>query len=66
MTKQYQVTFNSGDENSFKVYIGDTIVNFTDKYDRLYLSKSENIFRKVAEERKINMIKGLNNLQIVW
>ena len=52
-TKKYQVTFNSGYENAFKVHIGDTIVNFTANDDGIYLIKLDNKFyRKLAEEKK--------------
>ena len=27
MNKKYRVTFNSGNENGFRVYIGDSIIN---------------------------------------
>ena len=38
MTKKYRVTFNSGDESNFKVYIGYAIVEFPDNNDGIYLS----------------------------
>ena len=64
MIKKNRVTFDSVYEKAFKVHIGDKIIKFPDNYDGNYLSKLErNIFRKVAEEKKINMIEGLNGLQ---
>ena len=42
MTKKYQVTFNSGDENSFRVHIGDNNVKFPYNSDGVYLSKPDN------------------------
>ena len=49
MTKRYRLTFDSGDENCFKVYIGDKIDRFPASYDGLYLSKRDNIvFSKVS------------------
>ena len=46
MTKKYRVTFDSGNENDFKVHIGDDIFRFPVNDDGLYLSKPDNIFRK--------------------
>ena len=63
MIKYYQVTFDSGDENSFKVHIGDKIVKFPDNYDMIYLSKPDkNFFINVAEEGGSKIIKRLNRL----
>ena len=63
MIKYYQVTFDSGDETSFKVHIGDKIVKFPDNNDRFYLSKPDkNFFINVAEEGESKMIKRLNRL----
>ena len=48
MTKKYQVTFDSGDENSFRVHTGDKIIKFPANYDGIYFSKPDiNCFRKV-------------------
>ena len=44
MTKKYRVTLDSGDENAYKVHIGDKIVKFPANYDGLYISKPDNIF----------------------
>ena len=65
MNKKYKVTFDSGDENDFKAHIGDNIVKFPAIDGGLYLSNPDNIFRKVAEENKMNTIELLNNLQTV-
>ena len=43
-TKKYIVTSDSGDENAFKVNIGDMIVKFPDNDDRIYLSKPDEGF----------------------
>ena len=57
MNKKYQVTFKSGYENSFRVHIGDKIVNFIANDDGIYLSKPDNWFlKKVAEENKRKII----------
>ena len=53
MTKKLRVTFDSGDENAFKVHIGDNIVKFPANYDRLYPSKTDkNIFGKCLNRTK--------------
>ena len=44
MTKNYRVTFDSGDENCFKVHIWDKIVKFPANDDGVYLSKLDNMF----------------------
>ena len=44
------------------MHIGDKIAKFPDNDDGIYLSKPDNIFRKVSEEKK-NMIEGLNNFK---
>ena len=44
MTNKYRVTFDSGYENAFKVYIVDNIVKFPDNDDGIYLSKTDDIF----------------------
>ena len=49
MTNKYRVKFDSGEKNAFKVNIGDTIVKFPANDDGIYLSKPDNIFRKVAK-----------------
>ena len=59
MTEQYRVTLDSGDENAFKVYVGHDFVKFTANDDGLYLSKQDNIFRKVDEDNKRNTIEEL-------
>ena len=53
MTKKYRVTFDSGDENYFRVHIGDDIVKFAANYYRFRISKPDNnFFRKLAEDLK--------------
>ena len=65
-TKNYQVTFNSWDENDLKVHIVDNIVKFPDNDDGIYFSKHNKVlFRKLCEDNKSNMIEGLNNLKNV-
>ena len=49
LLKKYQVTFDSGDENAFRVHIGDKISNFPANGDGLHLSKLDYIKKKVAE-----------------
>ena len=52
MTIKYRVTFNSGDENDFRVHIGDNIVKFPANDDGIYLSKPDNIFKGKWPKRK--------------
>ena len=52
MTKKYRVTFDSGDENGFKVHIGDKIVKFPANDDGIYLSKLDNMFLGYWPNRK--------------
>ena len=48
------------------MHIGDNIVKFSANYDGIYLSKPDkNIFRKVDEEKKGNIVERLNNLKTV-
>ena len=42
------------------MHIGHKFFKFPENDDMLYLSKPDNVFRKVAEENKMNMIEGLN------
>ena len=42
MTKNYRVTFYSGDKNDFRMYINDKIVDFLGNDYELYLSKTDN------------------------
>ena len=66
MTKKYGVAFNSIYENASKVHIGDNLFKFPENDDRICFSKPDRkFFRKVAEENKMNMIKVVNNFQIV-
>ena len=66
VTKKYRVTFDSGDKYAFTVHIGDKIVKFPDKDDKIYLSEPENIvLSKVDKDTKRNIIEGLNNLKTV-
>ena len=44
MTKKYKVTFDSGDENYFRVHIGDNVAKFPYNYDDIYLSKQDRMF----------------------
>ena len=44
MTKKNQVTFDPGDENYFKVHIGDKTVKFPSNDEGIYISKSHKIF----------------------
>ena len=54
MTKKYQVTFDSGDENNFTVHIGDDIVKFLANDEGLYLSKADNTyFGRFSEEENL-------------
>ena len=55
ITNKYQVTFDSGYKNYFKVHIGDKIFKFTDNKDRIYLSKLDNIFLEIS----LKKTKGL-------
>ena len=60
------MTFDSGDENAFRVHIGDMIVTFSDNKDGLYLSKPDKTcFRKLSKENKRNTIEGLDNFKTV-
>ena len=45
-TKTFWVTFYSGDENDFKVHIGDKIDKFPNNYDMIYLSKRDKNFQE--------------------
>ena len=46
--------------------IRDKIVKFPDNDGSIYISKMDkNVFRKVAEENKMNTIEGLNSLKTV-
>ena len=43
-TKEYRVTFDSGDEYAFKVHIRDMIVEFPANDDGIYISKPDKKF----------------------
>ena len=43
-TKKYRVTFDSRDQNAFRVHIGDKNVKVLANYDGLYLSKPDKDF----------------------
>ena len=59
MIKKYRLLFDSGDENAFRVHIGDKIVKFPDNGDWLYINNSDTkFFRKVDEDNKRNIIEG--------
>ena len=51
MTKKYRVTFDSGYEYAFKVYIGDKIVKFPANYDGIYISKTDKNFLVKCQKR---------------
>ena len=63
-TKKYQVTFDSRNQNAFRVHIGDKNVKVLANYDGIYLSKPDkDFFRKVAKDHFF--IEGLKKLQTV-
>ena len=65
-TKKYQVTFDSGDEDAFKVHIRDMIVEFPANDDRIYISKPDKKFLgQWLKILKRKMTEVLNNLQTV-
>ena len=60
--KKYRVTFNSGYENYYMMQIGNKIVQFSAKYDGVYLIKLNSFFLEVVKEEKMNMIEVLHHL----
>ena len=56
ITKKYLVLFDSGHKNSFKVHIGDKIVNFPANNNGIHISKPDMILSgEVSGENKMNM-----------
>ena len=58
ITINYRITFDSGDENTFKVHIGDNIVKFPENDDFLYISKLvKNILGTRMKRKKVILLK---------
>ena len=49
----------------FNMHIGDNITKFPAIYYRLYISRPDNFFGKVAEDNKSNMIEEIKHLKTV-
>ena len=57
ITKKYQVIFNSGNENNFRVHIWDKIIKFIANDNGIYHSKPDNIgFKEIGQIEKKNII----------